>query len=193
MKLLISAFLVFGVVLGIAGPLQAQDYAQLVSTLGSQGPFQSEVEHLLYSKLNNFRASRGLPRFGTDDRFTQAARAHSADMARRNYLGHVSADGLDFSARMKALHGGKLNFSTIGENAVMMYPVRSAGVVADTLFKSWLNSPPHLRNMLRTDFVSVATGAVYLGNKAYADQIFLGSPVAPEVSGRCSQPCVTWH
>ncbi|HEY4995269.1 MAG TPA: CAP domain-containing protein, partial [Aestuariivirga sp.] len=134
--------------------------------------FQPAVEQLLLAKLNELRASKGLARLAVEGAFTGAARAHAMDMAQRNYLGHNSATGLDFSGRMKALQGGVMRYSTIGENAVMMYPPHNVGQVADTLFHSWLNSPPHLHNMLRSDFTRVATGAVILNGKAYADQIF---------------------
>jgi uncharacterized protein YkwD len=171
----------------------AETYPQLVARLDSTGMFQPVVEQLLLTKLNELRASKGLARLAVEGAFTGAARAHVMDMAQRNYLGHNSATGLDFSGRMKALQGGVMRYSAVGENAVMMYPPHGAAQVADTLFHSWLNSPPHLHNMLRSDFTSVATGAVILNGKAYADQIFVGAPLPPESLDPCKQTCVSWH
>jgi len=172
MKSLISLLLGAGLALGAMPMAKAENYAQVVSRLGANGSFHSDVEQLLLAKLNAFRASKGLPRLVADGAFTRAARAHAHDMAQRNYLGHVSADGLDFSDRMKALQGGRIGFVAMGENAAMMYPPKSAAAVAETLFQSWLNSAPHLHNMQKPDFTKVATGVVFLNGKAYADQIF---------------------
>ena len=193
MKLIKSSIIAMCLLFFGLGHAQAETYPQLVARLGSTGMYQPAVEQLLLAKLNELRASKGLARLGVDGAFTGAARAHAMDMAQRNYLGHDSATGLDFSGRMKALQGGKMQYSTMGENAVMMYPPHSAAQVADTLFHSWLNSSPHLYNMLRKDFTRVATGAVILNGKAYADQIFLGAPLPPESLDACKQTCITWH
>lgn len=177
MKMFFSA--VFGLILvfGASGSASAQRAPQLANH-NSAGAFQASVEQLLLTKLNSFRASKGLARLIADSRFAGAARAHALDMAKRNTLGHNDANGLDFGGRMQKIQGGQMHLTTMGENAAMMYPVRSVSAVGNTLFNSWLNSPPHLANMQRADFKRVATGVVYLGDKAYADQIFIGSPLA---------------
>lgn len=193
MKLIICSIFAMCLLLGGMGSVQAESYPQLVTRLSSTGVFQPAVEQLLLAKLNELRASKGLARLGPESVFVGAARAHAMDMAQRNYLGHESAAGLDFSGRMKALQGGMMRYSTMGENAVMMYPPTSAAAVADKLFHSWMNSPPHLYNMLRSDFTRVATGAVILNGKAYADQIFVGAPLPPESLDPCKQTCVSWH
>lgn len=193
MKLINSAVIAMCLLFCGLSNANSETYPQLVARLGSTGMFQPAVEQLLLAKLNELRASKGLARLAVEGAFTGAARAHAMDMAQRNYLGHNSATGLDFSGRMKALQGGVMRYSTIGENAVMMYPPRGVAQVADTLFHSWLNSPAHLHNMLRSDFTRVATGAVILNGKAYADQIFLGAPLPPEALDPCKQTCVTWH
>ena len=193
MKLIISSVFTLCLLLCGVGSAQAETYPQLVSRLNSSGVFQPTVEQLLLARLNELRVSKGLAPLGVEGAFTGAARAHAMDMAQRNYLGHSSATGLDFSGRIKALQGGQMRYSTIGENAVMMYPPHSAAQVADTLFHSWLNSPPHLHNMLRTDFTRVATGAVILNGKAYADQIFFGELLPPQSLDACKQTCITWH
>ena len=193
MKSIVSAVFGLTLILANAGHAKADTYPQLVARLGSAGAFQPTVEQLLLAKLNAFRASKGLPRLAADGNFARAARAHANDMARRNYLGHDSSNGLDFSGRMNALQGGQMQFSTMGENAVMMYPPKSATYIADTMFKSWLNSSPHLQNMMRRDFTRVATGAVVMGGKAYADQIFIGAPKPRQALSRSGQSLVVWH
>ena len=175
MKAMTAALLSFCLLLTSTPFALAETYPQQVARLSGAGGFQSAVEQLLYSKLNHYRASKGLPLLRADHRFTQAARAHALDMAQRNYLGHSSSGGLDFSARMRELQAGKMRFSVMGENAAMMYPPSSPMKVADRLFESWLHSPEHLLNMERRDFSAVATGAVYQNGKAYADQIFVGA------------------
>ncbi len=178
MKPLISILIGAGLAFATMPLAKAENYPQLVSRLGAGASFHSDVEQLLLAKLNAFRASKGLPRLVADGAFTRAARAHAMDMASRNYLGHVSADGLDFADRMKALQGGRIAFVAMGENAAMMYPPHGAAAVAETLFQSWLNSAPHLHNMQKPDFTKVATGVVFLNGKAYADQIFTGARLA---------------
>ena len=193
MNMIISSVIGMCLLFGGVGSAQAESYPQLVARLSSAGVFQPAVEQLLLAKLNELRVSKGLAPLGVEGTFKGAARAHAMDMAQRNYLGHSSATGLDFSGRIKALQGGVMRYSTIGENAVMMYPPHNAAQVADTLFHSWLNSPPHLHNMLRKDFTRVATGAVILNGKAYADQIFFGELLPPVSLDACKQTCITWH
>ena len=191
-KIILSVFCVV-LAMGAALPAQAESYPQLVARLGGAGNFQGAVENLLLAKVNVLRGSKGLPRLAADGNFARAARAHALDMAQRNYLGHSSSTGLDFTGRMNALQGGQMRYAAMSENAAMMYPVSSASAVAEKLFQSWLNSAPHLANMQKPSFTKVATGVVFLGNKAYGDQIFTGAQLAPQPLNRCSQSCISWH
>ena len=193
MKLFFSIFLAAALSIGATSAARAESYAQLVSRLGNAGGFQSSVEQMLLGKLNAFRASKGLHRLSADGTFTNAARAHALDMAQRGYLGHSSASGLDFSGRMLSLHVQQDQLSTMGENAVMMYPANSASKVASVLFNSWLRSPHHVDNMLRRDFTKVSTGAVFLNGKAYADQIFSGPLVVHQKLNSSGQGLRFWQ
>ena len=193
MRVIILAVFGLNLAWGAGVAAQAESYPQLVARLGGAGNFQGDVERLLLAKLNGLRGSKGLSRLAADGNFARAARAHALDMAQHNYLGHTSSTGLDFSGRMNALQGGQMRYAAMGENAAMMYPVSSASAVAERLFQSWLNSPPHLANMQKPSFTRVATGVVFLGGKAYADQIFTGAPLPPPASNRCSQSCISWH
>ena len=175
MRAIILAVFGLNLIWGAGVAAKAETYPQLVSRLGGSGNFQSAVENLLLAKVNGFRASKGLSHLAADGNFARAARAHALDMAQHNYLGHSSSTGLDFTARMTALQGGQLRYAAISENAAMMYPVSSASAVAERLFQTWLNSAPHLENMQKPSFTKVATGVVFLGGKAYADQIFTGA------------------
>jgi uncharacterized protein YkwD len=108
---------------------------------------RSTTDSLLVRAINSARAERGLSPLSVDSKLTRAARAHSADMLRRNYFDHGA-----FVARMRAARARGPTFGeTLGWEAG--YPVPS--IVGD-----WLNSPEHRAIVLRPGFRRVGVGAL---------------------------------
>lgn len=90
-----------------------------------------------------------VPPLRWNERLAAAARAHSADMAAKNYFSHTSADGTIFSTRITR---SGYSWSAVGENIAAGYPTPSAAV------KGWLASYGHCRNLMSRDFVHLGVG-----------------------------------
>jgi uncharacterized protein YkwD len=86
---------------------------------------------------------------------------------------------MSFEGRMAAFAGDVTKYPSIGENAArdtQDTPVDAAK--AQALFRQWVKSSSHRRNMVSRDFRFVSTGVIQRGNKIWADQIFFGAPRA---------------
>lgn len=106
----------------------------------------SEVQVLL-KKVNDVRASHGLPALRLDESLTQSAQGHACTMARAGTFTHDGSGGA--KARMKRA-GCKTRLS--GENIAMGF---SSGARTMDL---WMNSPGHRRIILTRNFTRVGLG-----------------------------------
>ena len=96
--------------------------------------------------MNVVRARNGVPPLRVGRALTRAARAHSADMARRGYFDHGA-----FVQRLRSF-GVRAPF--IGENlASGPSPLSAAAIV-----QMWIASPPHRQNLLDRGFRSIGVG-----------------------------------
>jgi uncharacterized protein YkwD len=165
-------------VLALPNRAFAEQYVQLMHRMLAQGDaqhlFQPAIEKRLFDMVNAYRRSHGANILAEDPAMKDAARAHAADMALHNFLGHVASSGHDFDSRMHALRPGVMVLPTMGENAAGMHRPSSAEFVAQQLFSAWLASAPHLHTLLSRDYLKVATGVTIIDDRAYADQIFTG-------------------
>lgn len=114
-------------------------------------PTRTEVE-LAEAKVveltNGERAAHGCPALAADDRLGAAARAHSADMAARNYFDHVSQDGRSFVDRVKAA-----GYPSPGAENI------AAGQrTAEAVVKGWMDSPGHRANILNCKLRALGVG-----------------------------------
>ncbi|WP_447007645.1 CAP domain-containing protein [Saccharothrix isguenensis] len=114
-------------------------------------PTRTEVE-IAEAKVveltNAERAAHGCPALSADDRLTAAARAHSADMAARNYFDHVSQDGRTFVDRVKAA----------GYPAPGAENIAAGQRTAEAVVKGWMDSPGHRANILNCKLKTLGAG-----------------------------------
>jgi uncharacterized protein YkwD len=82
---------------------------------------------------------------------TQAAAAHSADMAAQNYFSHTSADGRSMSDRVNATGYA---WASLGENIAAGYP----GI--DSVIEGWMLSDGHCANLMNPGFDEVGLACV---------------------------------
>jgi uncharacterized protein YkwD len=59
----------------------------------------SRLGKFIHERVNRERLKQGLPTFRWDDTLERIARAHSKDMAARNYFSHTSPEGYGYSYR----------------------------------------------------------------------------------------------
>lgn len=130
-KKILVAFLASFALLGSVGSAQAR-------------PLTSPEASLLQS-INAVRTSHGLAPLQVDVHLLRAARAHSADMMRRQYFAHGSV-------AQRAMSRGARG-PVFGEDLAW-----STGITADWVVNAWLASPEHRAVLLRPGFRRVGIG-----------------------------------
>ncbi len=107
---------------------------------------------LLLHRINGERSHAGLSALHLDAQLQQTAQAHAEDMQARHYYSHVSPEGADVSARVRA--SGYLSCNCpfqIGENIV-------AAMSPEEAIAIWMGSPAHLANLLSDTFQDIGIG-----------------------------------
>jgi uncharacterized protein YkwD len=116
-------------------------------------------ERQLLALVNHVRAEHHLRQLTMVGSLERASRAHSREMAYRQYFRHSSFSGESFSARL--IRFGYTNVGctgwTVGENIASGYA--SSGTPR-AIFKAWVNSPAHRTVMLTARFRNVGIGRV---------------------------------
>lgn len=84
-------------------------------------------------------------------KLASVARAHAADMEARGYFSHSSPEGVAAGARAAAVG---IPACGIGEN------IAQGQVTSDEVFKGWMASGGHRRNMLNPRMASYGLGRV---------------------------------
>jgi uncharacterized protein YkwD len=117
--------------------------------LGSAGAAQARTltspEASLLQSINAVRAGHGLAPVRLDVHLLRAARAHSADMMRRQYFAHGSVAQRVLS---RGAHG-----PVFGEDLAW-----STNISADWVVNAWLNSQAHRAVLLRPGFRRIGIG-----------------------------------
>ena len=88
-----------------------------------------------------------------------------------NFVGHHTRGGFDFGDRVRAYMP---EFEDLrGENAARdRKGGPSAKAQAKRLFAQWLKSGRHRRNLIKTEYRFISSGAIQVGKHLYAVQIF---------------------
>ncbi len=124
----------------------------------------NSTEQAVLTLVNSERAKAGCAALTANSTLTSVARAHSADMAKRNYFSHTNPDGASPFDRMRAAgYNGRL----MGENIAAGY--RTAAAV----MQGWMNSSGHRANILRCGYREIGIGFVTGGSYGtYWTQVF---------------------
>ncbi|MER7000920.1 CAP domain-containing protein [Streptomyces sp. NPDC000410] len=116
-------------------------------TIGTDA-WRRRVEDEVTALVNEERRRRALPELLTDERLRRSSRAHSEDMAARNYFSHVAPDGRRPVDRMSAAG----HPAPAAENIAKGQPGPATVVLA------WMKSPGHRANILHPDVRSLGVG-----------------------------------
>ncbi|TMG55140.1 MAG: hypothetical protein E6H84_07745 [Chloroflexi bacterium] len=126
----------------------------------AQGATLDSTELDLVSRVNDFRAAKGLPTLAVSDTLTSAAKWMSTDMSVNNYFAHTSLDGRTPVQRMN--DAGYPAFSTwTGEDLAAGYTA-SADVLS-----GWIASPAHYAVLTNPQYHAIGVGRSYGGGTAY--------------------------
>lgn len=155
-SILLAAVTAFGV--SLVEPDKAE--AATVGVRGCTGTIVqlTSSEKQMLDLHNQTRANRGLSRLCVHPALQRAARAHSADMIRRDYFSHGNV-----GAR---LHNYGYRWRTYGEN--IAYGSGTSGAPRP-IFSSWMNSSGHRANILNGRFREAGIGAVTGAYQGYSN------------------------
>jgi uncharacterized protein YkwD len=129
-----------------------------------------DLEAYIAELTNQYRRSQNRAPLKPVKDATIAARAQALDMLKGNYVGHQSASGYRFGQRVEAFVG---ETEVASENAARdRLPGEADKRKAARLFKQWVDSTGHRRNMLSRDPDEMSVGVIQAGNHLYAVQIF---------------------
>lgn len=135
------------------------------STGGTMGDGAQMVQEMA-GLVNAHRAARGCAPLVWLQPAADAAQAHSADMARRDYFDHRSPEGQETAGRLEARGVG---WRMVAEN-IARTPQRGA---RETL-QGWIASPGHRRNLENCGYTHHGIGL----RDAYWTHVFV-TPAAP--------------
>ncbi len=113
----------------------------------------------LVSKINAYRASKGLVTLSQDQKLVNAACWMANDMATKNYFSHTDSLGRDPFARMAAFGVGSSYWR--GET------LAAGSSTGQQTFDLWKNSPGHNSVMLNPNFRRIGVGAAYKSGSTY--------------------------
>ena len=139
----------------------------------------NDMERLMLALVNQDRADpanqpetkgRAMP-LRWNDRIAEVARAHSLDMLRQGYFGHIDPQGGTVATRVEA---AGMEWQAVGENIAIYNSV--AGAEA-----AFMNEPRftknHRGNILNPDYAEVGIGIVQAPDgRVYITQDFYSSP-----------------
>lgn len=117
----------------------------------------SETERALLKSTNQERAKVDLPPLKPNKQLFEAARGHSANMAKQGRMSHV-LDGRGPGERIAEV--GYLS-STWGENCA------AGQTSAQEVVGDWMNSPGHRGNLLSREYLEIGLGLAPDGNGGY--------------------------
>ncbi len=108
---------------------------------------------------NRARTRRGLKPLCVHPALTEAARAHSQEMIRRDFLSHQSFDGETVKERLERFGYTSDGYSYYAYGENIAWGCGSSGA-PDAVFRWWMNSSDHRSNILKKKFREVGIGAV---------------------------------
>ena len=155
-----------------------RDYAHgLVGSPPKGAIMRPDLEALLDEMASAYRTGKSRAALEASDQLREAARAQALDNMQRGKSSHRSNRGEEFSTRFGAYVDDADLYPARGENAASDRHDDAANEAkARRLFKSWLDSSSHRRNLMSRDYEFVSSGVIQRGNELWAVQIFWSKP-----------------
>ena len=123
----------------------------------SSGPVELSPDEQMVLLINERRAAAGCGPVRADERLTQAAAMHSADMASRAYFSHTSLDGSSPWDRARRA----------GYEWASAENIAAGNASADATMNQLMNSPGHRDNILNCEHKAVGVGRATGGPYRY--------------------------
>lgn len=142
------------------------------------GAFAVDLARDLLDRTNKARVQAGAGACGWSPELAQVASAHAADLAERDYIGHVSPEGFEPSHRVAVL--ARRMIGSASEN--IAFRQSSDGCGAGDVMAIWRDSPAHWATVLDPRHICAGFGVVARGERTFA----VGLYAAP--SGELAAP-----
>lgn len=127
------------------------------------------IERRAFDRTNEERLKAGLAPLAWDAALCRMARIHSENMARLNFFGHETPEGLQLKDRARSL--GIPRFRVIAENIAYNKGYADPGAFA---VERWMISAGHRANILYVGFQASAIGSyVSTDGSVYLTQVFI--------------------
>lgn len=149
-RILSVVVLLLGIALAPSARAEAATTPPLAS-VGARTPTPNE--YAIVRAMNAARAANGIRPLVVGRALTRAARAHSADMARKGYFDH--------GAFVRRLRSFGVHLPYVGENLA----AGTQGLSAAGIVQMWIASPPHRQNLLDRGFQRVGVGLAGSGSR----------------------------
>lgn len=133
----------------------------------AQSATTAEMEALVYDRINKIRQQEGLNPLQPNGALAEVARQYSQRMAEEDFFGHVSPTGDSPGERVSKAN---LLYWVVGEN---LFTSTNAPDPAPLAVQSWLDSPGHRANIVRSSFTETGIGVWQRGNTYYFTQLFM--------------------
>jgi uncharacterized protein YkwD len=151
------------------------------------------LERRIHDLINKERTAKKLRALQFDEKLSNIARAHSADMARRKFFSHINPDGKDPTARgelvgyickkdfgshfteglAENLYQGNLYSSIRTRGTVKTYTWNTLEDLASQSVTGWMKSTGHRKNILEKTYDRTGIGvAISKDDKVYVTQVF---------------------
>jgi uncharacterized protein YkwD len=142
----------------------------------------SALEKKIHTLVNEERKKQGLSGLKWNERLNRAARAHSADMASRNFFSHETPEKENFGDRYRRfraecrlrvgsrVHMGGENISQDNlfesvtyRNGIPSYKWKTSDEIAESVVRRWMTSPNHRKNILAPHWKTEGIGVAVSG------------------------------
>lgn len=174
-------------------------FVRFISIAGAESrpPIKAvDLERQIHQQVNRIRQNYGLAELDNDEQLAAIARHHSRDMANRHFFNHINLQGESPSDR--AIRRGWHNKKQIGpetlaygvaeniflaslydkqfttlQNGIPVkkeYAWKNPNQVVQTVVQGWMNSPPHRKLILSTQYDRQGIGIAISGNEVYVTE-----------------------
>ncbi len=132
-----------------------------------------EYESGIHDAVNEIRREHEVDQLSFNEEIADIARAHSEDMAEREYFSHYSPEGDGPGDRMSTFYPQSCRM--VGENIASVAGSQTNAIdeQVDQIVSGWMNSPGHRENLLREAFDEQGIGvAIINDDRVIATQKF---------------------
>jgi uncharacterized protein YkwD len=137
------------------------------TTAGCSSSGNAGFESTLLGLINEERQDQGRAAYASQGQLQAAARIHSADMACNGFVSHTGSDGSGVRDRVERQG---YDWSWIGENIYCTSDTSSGA--PQRVFDWWMNSAPHLANLMSPNYTQIGLGYIYAGNRGCFTAVF---------------------